>query len=116
MKSFLDALKERIVVFDGAMGTNIQSQHLTADDFGGPQLEGCNEYLVISKPEAIEKVHSAFLEVGCDVIETDTFGGSRLKLDEYGLGERTHEINFGAAQLARCVADRYSTPDHPPRP
>ena len=64
MNDFLDALKERIIIFDGAMGTNIQSQNLTADDFGGAQLEGCNEYLLISKPEAIEKVHAAFFTVG----------------------------------------------------
>src|SRR5256885_929729 len=76
MANFLDILKERIVVFDGAMGTNIQVQNLTPDDFGG--LDGCNEYLVVTKPEAVEKVHAGFLEVGCDVVETDTFGAASI--------------------------------------
>src|SRR5438067_10437180 len=113
MSSFLDTLKERIVVFDGAMGTNIQSQHLTADDFGGPQLEGCNEYLVISKPEAIEKVHSAFLEVGCDVVETDSFGSTSVVLAEYSIAPLAYELNFKAAQLAKRVAADFSTKDKP---
>ena len=87
MNKFLQTLKERIVVFDGAMGTNIQLQNLTADDFGGPQLEGCNEYLLISKPEAVEKVHAAFFEVGCDVVETDSFGSTAVVLAEYNIAE-----------------------------
>ena len=75
------------MVFDGAMGTNIQSQNLSADDFGGAQFEGCNEYLLISKPKAIENVHSAFLEVGCDVVETNSFGSTSIVLAEYGIPE-----------------------------
>ena len=75
MNNFLETLKERIVVFDGAMGTNLQAQDLTVDDYGGPQFEGCPEYLLVTKPEAIEKVHTAFFDVGCDVIETNSFGG-----------------------------------------
>ncbi len=82
MSNFLDALKDRILVFDGAMGTNIQLQDLTADDFGGAQLEGCNEYLLVSKPNAIEKVHAQFFEVGCDVVETNSFGSTSIVLAE----------------------------------
>ncbi|HYJ46863.1 MAG TPA: homocysteine S-methyltransferase family protein, partial [Pyrinomonadaceae bacterium] len=113
MSNFLDALKERIVVFDGAMGTNIQSQKLTADDFGGPQLEGCNEYLVISKPEAIEKVHSDFFEVGCDVVETNSFGSTSVVLAEYNIAPLAYELNLKAAQLAKRVAADFSTKDKP---
>src|SRR5215211_3546499 len=109
MSNFLDALKERIVVFDGAMGTNIQLQNLTADDFGGAQLEGCNEYLLISKPEAIEKVHSAFFDVGCDVVETNSFGSTSVVLSEYNIAQLTYELNFKAAELARRIASDYST-------
>jgi 5-methyltetrahydrofolate--homocysteine methyltransferase len=109
MSNFLDALKERIVVFDGAMGTNIQLQNLTADDFGGAQLEGCNEYLLLSKPEAIEKVHSAFFDVGCDVVETNSFGSTSIVLAEYNIQDLTYELNFKAAELARRVAADYST-------
>jgi 5-methyltetrahydrofolate--homocysteine methyltransferase len=113
MSDFLDALKERIVVFDGAMGTNIQLQNLTADDFGGPQLEGCNEYLLISKPEAIEKVHAAFYEVGCDVVETNSFGSTGIVLAEYGIQHLAYELNLKAAQLAKRVASDFSTKAKP---
>ncbi len=111
MKSFLDTLKERIVVFDGAMGTNIQSQDLTPDDFDG--LDGCNEYLVVTKPEAIEKVHAGFLEVGCDVVETDSFGSTSIVLAEYNIADQAYDLNFKAAELAKNVARDYSTPDKP---
>ena len=113
MSSILETIKERIVVFDGAMGTNIQLQNLTADDFGGPQLEGCNEYLLISKPEAIEKVHSAFFDVGCDVVETNSFGSTAVVLAEYSIAHLAYELNLKAAQLARRVAADYSTKDKP---
>jgi 5-methyltetrahydrofolate--homocysteine methyltransferase len=109
--SFLDALKTRIVVFDGAMGTNIQTQNLTPDDFNG--LDGCNEYLVISKPSAIEKVHAAFLEAGCDVVETDSFGSTSIVLAEYDIADLAYELNFKAAQLARRVANDFSTKEKP---
>jgi 5-methyltetrahydrofolate--homocysteine methyltransferase len=111
MKSFLDTLKERIVVFDGAMGTNIQSQNLTPDDFGG--LDGCNEYLVVTKPEAIETVHAGFLEVGCDVVETDSFGSTSIVLAEYNIAEQAYDLNFKAAELAKKVARDYTTRDKP---
>ncbi|HLW01762.1 MAG TPA: methionine synthase [Ktedonobacterales bacterium] len=110
---YLQELERRVIIFDGAMGTNVQTYHLGAADYGGERTEGCNEYLVITRPDVIEEIHSGFMEAGCDVLETDTFTGSRLKLDEYGLGERTHEINLAAAQLARRIADRYSTPNKP---
>ncbi len=72
--SYLQATSERVLIFDGAMGTNLQLAELTADDFGGPDLEGCNELLVVSRPEVVDRVHRSFFEVGCDVVETDTFG------------------------------------------
>jgi 5-methyltetrahydrofolate--homocysteine methyltransferase len=113
MSSFLDALARRVIIYDGAMGTNIQRYGLTAEDYGGQATEGCNEYLVITKPSVIEEIQAGFLEVGCDVLETNSFTASRLKLDEYGLGQYTHEINLKAAQLARRLADSYSTASQP---
>jgi 5-methyltetrahydrofolate--homocysteine methyltransferase len=102
-----------VLVFDGAMGTNIQSQNLTVDDFGGAEYEGCNEYLVETKPEAIAKVHRDFLAAGADVIETDSFGSSPLVLAEYDLADQAYELSRKAAALARQCADEFSTPDKP---
>jgi 5-methyltetrahydrofolate--homocysteine methyltransferase len=113
MTDLLSTLKDRIVVFDGAMGTSLQSQNLSLEDFGGAQFEGCPEYLLISKPAAVENVHAAFLEVGCDVIETDSFGGLPFVLGEYGIAEMAYELNLKAAQLARRVAADFSTKAHP---
>jgi 5-methyltetrahydrofolate--homocysteine methyltransferase len=113
MSKFLETLAQRVIIYDGAMGTNIQSYQLTAQDFGGEATEGCNEYLVLTKPSVIEEIHTGFFEAGSDVIETDSFTGSRFKLEEYGLGALTHEINLTAAQIARRIADRYSTPEQP---
>ncbi len=113
MSRFLDTLAQRVIIYDGAMGTNVQNYQLTAEDYGGQATEGCNEYLVLTKPSVIEEIHTGFLEVGCDVIEADSFTASRLKLDEYGIGHLTREVNLAAARLARDVADRYSTPEHP---
>jgi 5-methyltetrahydrofolate--homocysteine methyltransferase len=110
---YLDVLARRVLVYDGAMGTSIQQLELTESDFGGPGLDGCNDYLVISRPDAIEAVHASFLEVGCDVLETDTFRSNRLTLREYGLHDRVLEINEAAAALARRVADRFASPDRP---
>lgn len=95
------------------MGTNLQQQKLTAEQFGGERYNGCNDYLVISYPQAVEKVHRSFLEVGVDAIETDTFRANRITLGEYGLADRVIEINREAAALARRLADEYSTPGHP---
>jgi len=113
MKSFLDVSRDKVIVFDGATGTNLQAQDLTADDFGGEDLNGCNEYLVISKPAAMEKVHVDFLKAGADVIETDTFGGSSTVLAEYDLQEQAYELNRLAAALAKKCAADFSTADHP---
>jgi 5-methyltetrahydrofolate--homocysteine methyltransferase len=113
MSKFLEALAQQVIIYDGAMGTTIQSYQLTAQDYGGEATEGCNEYLVLTKPSVIEEIHAGFLEAGSDVIETDSFTGSRLKLDEYGLGALTHEINLTAAQIARRIADCYSTSEQP---
>jgi 5-methyltetrahydrofolate--homocysteine methyltransferase len=110
---YLDALKDRILVFDGAMGTNLQKMNLTAEDFGGAKYVGCNDYLVLSHPAAVESVHRSFLDVGVDVIETCTFRANRLTLKDYGLDEKTDEINQAAAKLARRLADKYSTPERP---
>ena len=112
-RRFLDALQERVLIYDGAMGTSLQSQDLTAEQFGGEQYNGCNDYLVISFPEAVEKVHRSFLEAGVDVLETDTFRANRLTLQEYGLHAQVIEINRAAAALARRLADEYATPEQP---
>ncbi|MBE0680467.1 MAG: methionine synthase [Anaerolineales bacterium] len=110
-RRYLDALEKKVLVFDGAMGTSLQLQNLTAEHFGGEQYNGCNDYLVISYPEAVEKVHRSFLEVGVDVLETDTFRSNRLTMAEYGLQDRIIEINKAAASLARRLADEYSILD-----
>ena len=108
---FLKRLNEKVLVFDGALGTNLQKLDLKPEDFGGK--DGCNEYLVIMKPDAIRTVHESFLKAGCDVIETDTFGSNRIVLAEYGLQDRVVELNEKAARLAKELAQKYSTPDHP---
>jgi 5-methyltetrahydrofolate--homocysteine methyltransferase len=110
---FLAEIRKRIVVFDGAMGTQIQNLGLSAADYGGERLDGCPEILAISRPDAIGAIHRAYLAAGADVLETDTFTGTRLKLDDYGLGDRTHAINAAAARLARAAADDFSTPERP---
>ncbi|MDB9417235.1 methionine synthase [Microcystis aeruginosa] len=114
--AFLDYLngpKHPVLVFDGAMGTSLQSQNLTAEDFGGAEYEGCNEYLVHTKPSAVAKVHEAFLAVGADVIETDTFGGTSIVLAEYDLADQAYYLNKSAAELAKACANKYSTPEKP---
>ncbi len=111
--SYLQTVAERVVIFDGAMGTNLQLAELTADDFGGPELEGCNELLVVTRPDAVEQVHRSFFEVGCDVVETDTFGAFAPVLAEYGQGHRVRELNLAAVRLARNAAEEYATADRP---
>ncbi|MCM2279950.1 MAG: methionine synthase [Oligoflexia bacterium] len=106
-------LAERILVLDGAMGTAIQAKELTSADFGGEAHEGCNEFLCVTRPELIREIHESYLEAGADIIETNTFGGTPLVLEEYGLGARTREINLAAARLAREAADSHSTPAKP---
>jgi 5-methyltetrahydrofolate--homocysteine methyltransferase len=107
MSDFLDAVHERVVVFDGAMGTSVQARGLGPEDFGG--LEGCNEVLVRTRPEVIRDIHAEFLAVGCDVVETDTFGGAPWVLDEYGLGEDTEALNAAAASVAHTACDDVPT-------
>jgi 5-methyltetrahydrofolate--homocysteine methyltransferase len=102
-----------VLVFDGATGTSLQQMNLTAADFGGPELEGCNENLVFTRPDAVQAVHRQFLDAGCDVIETDTFGAASIVLAEYGLEDQAFAINRRAAELAREMADAYSSPDKP---
>jgi 5-methyltetrahydrofolate--homocysteine methyltransferase len=108
-----ELLSERVLVLDGAMGTAIQSRHLTADDFGGPHLEGCNENLVLTRPDCILEIHRGYLEAGADIIETNTFGGTSIVLAEYGLEEKVFEINREAARLARKAASEHSTAARP---
>src|SRR5215213_5353127 len=110
---YLDALNDRVLVFDGAMGTNIQRYNLTADDFGGKSLEGCNDHLVLTRPDVIQAIHESFLEVGCDVVETCTFQSTPRRLEEWGIGDKVRDVNVAAARLGRAAADKYSTPERP---
>jgi 5-methyltetrahydrofolate--homocysteine methyltransferase len=111
--SYVEAVRNRVVIYDGAFGTGVQSRELTADDFGGPDLEGCNEILAVTRPDVIAELHAGFLEVGVDVLETCTFGAFGVPLAEYGIADRAYELNLAAARIAREVASSYSTPDHP---
>src|SRR5215831_13991442 len=108
-----DILNERILVLDGAMGTVLQNKQLTADDFGGPHYEGCNEYLNLTRPDVVQAIHTAYLEAGADIVLTNTFGGTRIVLAEYALQDQVHTINVAAARLAREVAAAYSTDAKP---
>lgn len=110
---YLDLLAERVLVFDGAMGTSIQELGLSAADFGGPALDGCNDHLSLSRPDVIAGIHASFLDVGCDVIETNSFRANRFAIEEYGISERVEELNLAAARIARAEADRFSTPARP---
>jgi 5-methyltetrahydrofolate--homocysteine methyltransferase len=106
--SYLEAIAERVVVFDGAVATNIQLRHLNADDFGGPALEGCNEILVETRPDVVADLHRSFLDVGCHVVETDSFGCLPWVLGDYELAERTRELARTSATIAKEVASGYS--------
>jgi 5-methyltetrahydrofolate--homocysteine methyltransferase len=108
-----EALQSRILVLDGAMGTALQERQLSAEDFGGQALEGCNEVLVLTRPDVVRDIHRSYLEAGADILETNTFGGTPLVLAEYGLAERAREINAVAARLARATADEHATPARP---
>src|SRR5258708_33679631 len=92
MKTFLETLRDRIVVFDGAMGTNLQVQNLSLDDFGGLRFEGCNEHLLITRPDAVEKAHTAFLDVGRDVLETNSFNRTLVDFAEDDMADQAYEI------------------------
>ncbi|HLZ91115.1 MAG TPA: methionine synthase [Candidatus Acidoferrum sp.] len=108
-----DLLSQRILVLDGAMGTMLQQRNLTAEDFGGPALEGCNENLVRTRPDVVLEIHRKYFEAGADIIETNTFGGAPIVLAEYGLADHALFLNRRAAELARQAAEEYSAPSKP---
>ncbi|HUR77375.1 MAG TPA: methionine synthase [Acidimicrobiales bacterium] len=107
MRDYLSVLRERVVVFDGATGTNLHARDLSIDDFGGPQFEGCPEILNVTRPDVIRDLHASFFDVGCDVVETNSFGAFSTVLVEYGIAERAYELSHASAILAREVADSY---------
>src|SRR4051812_25657678 len=111
MNQFLDLLREKVIVYDGAMGTSIQERHLSLDDYWGN--EGCSEILVLSKPDVIREIHADYLAVGADIVETNTFGATNIVLGEYNLQNKVAEINKAAVKLAREAADQFSTKDKP---
>ncbi|MHB8610725.1 MAG: methionine synthase [Candidatus Acidiferrales bacterium] len=112
-KALRELLLERILVLDGAMGTMLQQRHLTAEDFGGAALEGCNENLVRTRPDVVLDIHRKYFEAGSDIVETNSFGGAPIVLAEYGLAADAHFLNRRAAELARQAADEFSTPGKP---
>ncbi len=112
-RTYLNRDEKPLIIFDGGTGTSFQNLNLTADDFGGKELEGCNENLVLSSPEVVEKVHNSFLEAGCHVIETNTFGATSIVLDEYDIADKAYEINKNAAFIAKKAAAKYSSVDKP---
>src|SRR5260370_29361008 len=111
MTDFIKSVRERVVIYDGAMGTSIHKFQPTLDDYWGK--ENCNEVLVLSRPDIIKESHVSFLQVGCDVVETNTFNGTRLVLDEFNLGDQVEKINREAVRLAREAASAFSTPSKP---
>jgi 5-methyltetrahydrofolate--homocysteine methyltransferase len=111
MSTFLQTVRDRVVVYDGAMGTNIQVRQPSVDDFWGK--EGCNEILVLSRPDIIKDIHNSFFSVGCDVVETNTFGATRVVLAEYDIAEKVAELNIAAARIAKEVAQQFSTKNKP---
>ncbi|MCX7570306.1 methionine synthase [Tumebacillus sp. DT12] len=110
---FHDQLRKKILILDGAMGTMLQQAHLTAADFGGEDLDGCNENLVLTRPDVILNIHETYLAAGADIIETNTFGATDIVLAEYGLEHLVEEINVAASKIAKEAAVRYSTPEWP---
>lgn len=111
MADFLQTVRERVVIYDGAMGTNIQKRNPTLDDYWGK--ENCSEVLVLSRPDIIREIHADFFNAGCDAVETNTFGATRIVLGEFGLQDRVREINLAAVKLAKDVAAQFSTPQKP---
>jgi len=110
---YLQALAQRVLIFDGATGTNLQLQSLSADDFGGASFEGCNEVLNLTKPATVEALHRSFFDVGVDAVETNSFGSFSVILAEYGIADRGHELALASAQIARRVADSYASANEP---
>ena len=115
MSRFLEQLRDRVLFFDGGMGTQVQARELAAEDFGGKRWDGCIDYLSLTRPDVVEDIHAAYFDAGADVVETNSFQASRTRLEEWGLGERTVELNRAAAAAARRVADRYAAADGRPR-
>src|ERR687898_114435 len=113
MSDFLAALRDRVLIFDGAFGTWVQDQDLGPDDFGGPELGGCNEHVVLTRPDVIARMHSEFFDVGVDAVETATFGSFPIVLAEYGIPEKAYELNEAASRIAKEVASGFATPERP---
>jgi 5-methyltetrahydrofolate--homocysteine methyltransferase len=113
--TYLEALQQRVLIYDGAMGTSFDTFDLTAEDFGGERTNGNRDYLAWTRPELVRGIHEAYLAAGCDVLETNTFQSTRPRLEEWGLAERTHELNVHAARLAREAADAFQARDGRPR-
>ena len=113
LKVLKEALRDRILVLDGAMGTAIQERRLSARDFGGAALEGCNEHLVLTRPDVVSDIHASYLAAGADIVETNTFGAMDIVLAEYGLEARVEDINREAGRLARQAANSWSRPGRP---
>ena len=113
MSLLLDTLRERVLFFDGGMGTQVQARELSADDFGGKRWEGCIDYLSLTRPDVVEAIHTAYFEAGADIVETNSFQASRTRLEEWELGGRTLELNRAAAAIARRVADRVAADGRP---
>src|SRR5882762_6872370 len=114
-RNFLAELERRILIFDGSMGATLQTLELTADDFGGPRYEGCMDALCLTRPDAPARLHQGFLQAGCDVVETNTFQASRLRLSEWGLADQTYAINYEGAAIARRECDVFEFRDGRPR-
>src|SRR4029450_8731308 len=112
-KALRELLGQRVLVLDGAMGTMLQQRDLTAADFGGGALEGCNEVLVRTRPDVVLDIHRKYFAAGADIVETDTFGGTPLVLGEYGPSAEAHELNKKAAELARQAAGEFLKPGRP---
>ncbi len=112
-KALRELLSQRILVLDGAMGTMLQQRGLAAADFGGPELEGCNENLVRTRPDVVLDIHRKYLQAGADIIETNSFNGTKSDLIDYGVADQSYELMSKAAHLARQAADEFSTPSKP---
>src|ERR1043166_2119961 len=115
MSLYLESLRDRVLFFDGAMGTQVQARELSAEDYGGKRWDGCIDYLSLTRPDVVEAIHTSYFEAGADVVETNSFQASRTRLEEWGLGERTVELNRAAGATARRVADRFAAADGRPR-